>query len=133
MSKTVSIETAEALRKAGFPQPEPIIPTYVYFDGRLCLAEVFFDSGEYELSGPKIRRTSLLKTDFDVHCTFAPTALDILEQLTGAFLTKKSDGLWQCSIKTGEGRAIFNSNTCPHEACAKTWIEWVNRNNEPNF
>ena len=124
MKNTVSIETALALREAGFPQPEPIIQTQVYFDGRLCLAEVFYDSGEYELSGANIRRTSLLKTEFDMYCTFAPTAIDILDKFPFASLTKTSDGVWQCSIRIGEGRAIFKNNTCPHEACAEAWMSW---------
>lgn len=52
-----------------------------------------------------------------------PTALDILDQLPGALLSKNSTGDWTCKITVTQYWQIENTDPDPHKAAAMTFIQ----------
>lgn len=99
MKNCVSLETAKALKEAGFgPSLENPIGFY-YIGNFLIKANSIVDLLGKESS-------------------YAPSAVEILDQMdTHIQLSKGRDG-WIC--KKGE---FFEVDICPHEAAAKMFIE----------
>lgn len=119
MKNTVTFETAIAMKEAGFPQPEPAPGQFWYdFNGRLFI--VYYEGGEGNCflslengdSFPCVEKGGYV---------FAPTAIDILEQLPGddiGYYPVNSEG-WVSFSDYGE---TTNEDKNPHELAAKLYF-----------
>ena len=117
MKNCVSLETAKALKEAGFVAQAPEMLQAYYIQGAFFyITKIISDSvfiAHKDGSEPTPFSLEWLKA-----CTFAPSATDILAQMdTHIQLSKGRDG-WIC--KKGE---FFEVDICPHEAAAKMFID----------
>lgn len=130
MKTTVDFETAKELRDAGFPQPEPKFPQQWYLiqdkDGRITNPElsVFFDDENpyFVTDNGKV----IYLSDVIV-MTYAPTALEIIEQMPGRWIHRDSDGLWHVTWTVTQYYQDERIDACPHEAAAMAYIAWKKR------
>lgn len=123
MDNIVTLETAKALKEAGFPQPEPkegqiwygLIqrqeqPLFIIFDGD------FFVDRYGNCCG---------KEAFENWGTFAPTATDILERLGGAYSLICDAKYWFCRNESIKKTYSNFSSRNPAEVVALAFLESV--------
>jgi len=106
MKNIVTFETAQRLKEAGFPQPNWSFGQY-WYNKHSALFPFTND----------IRNAA--KTWF-----FAPTATDILAQITGHSLTFSIESGWHCFFISRNGviYSDFQSDN-PAEAAAAAWLQ----------
>lgn len=135
MKNIVSFETAKRLKDAGFPQPEFDTGQFWYnqykaitFVGRWEVPDGGVDKSFCCMSVSSGRTDKIVPVKHDAF--FAPTATDILEQLTDHVAFYYVVGLsearrcWQCigfSIFDHPEKYWFAEN--PAEAAALAWLE----------
>lgn len=108
MNTTVDFETARQLREAGFPHPEETIgQVWTY--------------GEFSF-------VHLLDGDDFMHnfkeMYYAPTALEIIAQMPGRWLSRDRDGLWHVTWTVTQYYQDERIDACPHRAAAMAFIAW---------
>ena len=100
MKNCVSLETAKDLKEAGFgPSLENPIGFY-YIGNSLIKANSIVDLLGKESS-------------------YAPSAVEILDQMPIRTTLMKGKGEWFCQLK-----GILSANKCPHEAAASAFLMW---------
>lgn len=124
MKNIVTFETAQRLKEAGFPQPEPERGQVWYNDtGANYLITNTGGVGVYYACGPVLYTDRSLSAD---SCVFAPTATDILFYLSSDYEIYRSAvrDLFAAVYKDESGEVKLSSyNSNPAEAAAALWLE----------
>ena len=138
MTQHVTFETAARLKDAGFPQPEQPQRGQVWYT---CFGQTMLviyerkDRCDYHLLE---KDRVYFDRIFENGEVFAPTAVDILEQLPECFSLEKCGSSFNCcgdreymrdcpvwwplDIEHREDGSIEFINDNPAEACAKAWL-----------
>lgn len=125
MNTTVDFETAKQLQGAGFVQPELKKWGLYWCYDNICAVSHIFTDGRVELIRPIMRDIELTGKQFDRITTYAPTALEIIEQMPIGTLIKKHDDCdWTCWFPIGQNMGDYRSDKCPHKAAALAYIAW---------
>ena len=141
MKNIVSYKTAQALKAAGFPQPEPEAGQFWYDKGfhRLCV--IAYDCGKPEVT--RICPLNCSDWSYWFHGemgsgehVFAPTAADILRELPATkgehpialcFFADGVDTFTVTDFHQGEDGLFsgcdISEHANPAEACAAAWLE----------
>jgi len=123
MKPCVDFHTAIPLKESGLRPPTLDSGQFWYTEaGRITFIDedgedFFIYSGENGLN-VRTPKSSPLSTE---RIYFAPTAIDIINQMPGLEITKVGD-TFICTLRTNEGIKIFRDKH-PAEACAKAWLE----------
>lgn len=128
MNTTVDFETARQLRDAGFPQPGYPIPNQSEVVGKLF----YSPSGNKFLGCWQEENESIVlqpylhnkESDGVINVVFAPTALEIIEQMPGRWLSRDRDGLWHVTWTVTQYYQDERIDACPHKAAAMAFIAW---------
>lgn len=118
----VTIETAIALKEAGFPQPEFKTEQFWYnaYSG-ITLVGIDFGEGEFmchsiSSGGSKQMFPVIGKGDI-----FAPTATDILKESKSIYLSPMQGDCWGVFVIGTKKMVGFNAEN-PAEAAAEAWL-----------
>lgn len=124
MKNTVNFETAIALKEAGFPQPEPKFGQFWYDAGAGIW--VVGESGPLVMRSLSSRAEMALEDVDENAAVFAPTAIEILEQLPELYAIYRWDTIGGWCIDIGEPREAtgtpFSAKDAP-QAAAKAYLE----------
>lgn len=129
MNTTVDFETAKQLSKAGLPQPGYPIPSQSEVVGKLFYSPAGnkFLGCWQEADNSITLQPFLHNKEIDgvINVVFAPTALEIIEQMPIGTLIKKHDDCdWTCWFPIGQNMGDYRSDKCPHKAAALAYIAW---------
>lgn len=127
MNTTVDFETAKELRDAGFPQPEPKLLQQWYLveerSGKVdvpVLSVLFTDGSPYFIT----KKGLVVWLSDAFKALYAPTALEIIEQMPGRWLHRDGEGLWHVTWTVTQYYQDERIDTCPHKASAMAYIAW---------
>ena len=130
MKNVVSIETAKALRDAGFPQPKPE-PGQFWYDYTKRLF-VIAAVGTTSITGMWIERGTAFQSKMNEFDIFAPTATDILEQLgydekkglefSMQLCDRGSGNKWTVRSHNFNTGLLIQTSENPAEAAAQMWL-----------
>jgi len=128
MKDILSYETAVRLKEAGFPQPEPENGQFWYnpdfgpfLVGKLWMVDGRLRNIFYPDTGKVVNKEIRLFPD----CVFAPTATDILREMTDVSLrySEREDCFWvSCWRAAYDSGAIRQTNINSAEAAAQAWL-----------
>jgi len=131
MSSILSYETSKRLKEAGFPQPTPEVGQVWYDDLNrpVCVRVVFDEYVAFSIFG-SLENMSAGNEFVKNHCSFAPTATDILRELgfefQGYFAAIVNE--FVCLQDGAPGvRSWQHENLA--EACAMAWLS-INEKSE---
>lgn len=129
MNTTVDFETAKELSKADFKQPGYPVPNQSEVVGKLFYSK----SGNKFLGCWQESNSSIVLQPYlhnkentgVVNVVYAPTALDIIEQMPDiTSIHKNSMTEWVVSFPLPGFQHDFRFDTCPHKAAAMAYIAW---------
>ena len=121
MKNCVDLETAIALKEAGFVPPEFNAWQMYYVDELLSTVSFLFQDGDIEYVSYGISRFNNTKrTDFLKKAVFAPNAVYILAQMpVGSGLEIASSGNWYSHYN-----GVVDYSRCPHQVMAEAFLNW---------
>ncbi len=123
MDNIVTFETAQRLKEAGFPQPEPQSGQFWYNPefGLFVVGPLFGENGWYRIVFYLNEGRAFNKEmHFLPECVFAPTTTDILREMPdGCFIEKTNEG-YNFAFSRWYNMA---KNTDPAEAAAEAWLK----------
>ncbi len=133
MKNTVTFETAQRLKNAGFPQPMPEAGQVWYANDvnmRVSIVHVSGRAVNHVNQGYMLIYNTPIR-EFKTDCVFAPTATDILAQMPDGYsLVKFSGNLFVCTNDqlriVAEFKYVLSDN--PAEAAALAWLKLNEKN-----
>jgi hypothetical protein len=125
MKNVVTFETAKRLKDAGFPQPEPKAgqgwydPDFgLFLCGKRCLVYNRQRNIFYLDTGHTLNKQITLFQE----CVFAPTATDILRQISGVMLFDKGKAEMWIMLNHDDKYFVFHEGD-PAELAARAWLK----------
>ena len=128
MNVCVDFETAKELSINGFPQPGYPIPNQSEVVGKLF----YSPSGNKFLGCWQESDNSITlqphlhnkETSGVTKVCFAPTAIEIIEQMPPGTRILFDLSVWECWFPIAQMQEDFRYDTCPHKAAALAFIAW---------
>lgn len=124
MKNVVTPETARKMKEAGYPQPDPEPGQVWYIDETpIFITGVYKTTTSTDYWYSKINGTQFHEKYFPESAVFAPTATDILKELSVDYALVYA-GNEPTIISTVEKRLPFlYKHKNPAEACALAWLQ----------
>jgi hypothetical protein len=125
MKNCVDLETAIALKEAGFVPPEFDLWQMYYVDDLLSAITFLFQDGDIEYVSYGISRFNITKrADFLKKAVFAPNALEIMRQMpVGSSLENDTFKSW-FSVWRNDHKKFSHHDRCPHQVMVEAFLSW---------